>query len=241
MSEQKKQAVRDYSAFDRMSTEMLEEILRKDFESPESDVDMILYITEVIAKRRKQNHPKEYPDVEQAWISFNQNYHNDDSALLDEPEDEEESGNASGMKVVPVRKKRRFMRRIAGVAAAVFVIICGCSITANAAGYNLWDIIIQWTSQTFGFSECKTGGTLENNQLETYTSLQAALDDYNITEDVAPTWVPEDYLLSSVEVTDYSSNVMIGANYNNGEKRIVVSIKHVMNRDYSSFEKNKMM
>lgn len=48
---------KDYSKYDRMSTESLEELLRLDAELPDGegpDIDEILYISEVIAKREKE-------------------------------------------------------------------------------------------------------------------------------------------------------------------------------------------
>jgi len=49
---------RNYSIYDTMITEMLEEILRADSQlqdSEDSDTDMILYIMEVIANREKEH------------------------------------------------------------------------------------------------------------------------------------------------------------------------------------------
>lgn len=50
---------KDYSKYDRMSTESLEELLRLDAELPDGegpDIGEILYISKVIAKREKE-HP----------------------------------------------------------------------------------------------------------------------------------------------------------------------------------------
>lgn len=71
---------KDYSKFDSMSTEKLEEILRADFEAScgkESDIDMILYIMGVIAKRKQEKTIRAYADAEQAWKSFHKNYCSD--------------------------------------------------------------------------------------------------------------------------------------------------------------------
>jgi|AGTN01.1.fsa_nt_gi hypothetical protein len=63
----------DYSKFDNMSTEALEEILRLDSQLPddeESNVDAILYITGVIEKREKEHPTGRFTDVQTAWASF---------------------------------------------------------------------------------------------------------------------------------------------------------------------------
>ena len=72
MSDLKKKNRVDYSKYDEMGTEALEEILRLDFqmsEEAESDIDAILYISEVIARREKNP-----PDVGAAWEQFNTKY-----------------------------------------------------------------------------------------------------------------------------------------------------------------------
>ena len=50
----------DYSKFDSMTTEELEEILRQDVQNLEgdTDIDMLMYITEVIRKRNHGIHHK---------------------------------------------------------------------------------------------------------------------------------------------------------------------------------------
>lgn len=56
---------------------MLEDILRADFLLPNgeySDMDAILYIMEVIAKREKEHPTGKFTNVRDAWMSFNENY-----------------------------------------------------------------------------------------------------------------------------------------------------------------------
>ena len=71
MSKPDKQTHRDLSIFDTMRTEELEEILFQDSQLPEeaSDVSAILYIADVLAKRKENR-----PDVDAAWASFREHY-----------------------------------------------------------------------------------------------------------------------------------------------------------------------
>ena len=58
MSENRNRGIRDFSNYDSMETEELEEILRSDADAPESkesDTELLLYIMEVLAKRRKRS------------------------------------------------------------------------------------------------------------------------------------------------------------------------------------------
>lgn len=77
MSESKAHFYRDFSKFDEMSTEELNEILRQDSQLPDgedSDTDAILYILGVIAKRTQVRPSSDFGDVNHAWSSFNKNY-----------------------------------------------------------------------------------------------------------------------------------------------------------------------
>ena len=77
MSESKEHFYRDFSKFDEMSTEELNEILRQDSQLPDgedSDTDAILYIMGVIAKRNQERPSSDFGDVNHAWSSFNKNY-----------------------------------------------------------------------------------------------------------------------------------------------------------------------
>lgn len=65
------------SQYDSMSTEELEEILRRDALLADGggyDVDTILHIMEIITEREKDQIPEKYADVDAAWASFNKHY-----------------------------------------------------------------------------------------------------------------------------------------------------------------------
>ena len=134
MSESKK----NYSKYDHMSTELLEEILKEDFQADdtESDIDEILYIMEVIDQRKRDELSDDYPDAHKAWGDFNKNYRpiSDSDSLYgeDEPKD---IPSTESVKV----KKKRPLRRWIGVAAAVAVVVGTLSVASTTAtGSSLW-------------------------------------------------------------------------------------------------------
>lgn len=103
MSEANRSTGQDYSVFDRMSTEELNEYLRKDSykSSDESNMDEILYVMEVLAKREEQDPTCDVPDVQAAWASFIQNYYTEDGdgkSLydFDDEDDEPEPAPSAG-------------------------------------------------------------------------------------------------------------------------------------------------
>ena len=70
---------KNYSKYDSMSTEYLEELLRLDAELPVgegTDIDEILYILEVIEEREREHPTGRYSevDVNAAWESFQSKY-----------------------------------------------------------------------------------------------------------------------------------------------------------------------
>ena len=69
MSENEHRGIRDLSQYDSMPTEALEQILRADAETPavqESDIELILYIMEVLSRRKKENQQSEKA-AQQSW------------------------------------------------------------------------------------------------------------------------------------------------------------------------------
>ena len=68
-------SAKDFSHFDKLSTEELREILRQDSlsEDSSSDVDAILYITGLLVSR--SGSANDSVEVEKAWESFKENYY----------------------------------------------------------------------------------------------------------------------------------------------------------------------
>ena len=68
-------STRDFSHFDKLSTEELQEIIRQDsfLDDDSSDIDAILYITDLLVKRSDSSNNSK--DVEAAWKSFKENYY----------------------------------------------------------------------------------------------------------------------------------------------------------------------
>lgn len=230
---------RDFLKFDNMSTEMLEDILRADSQLPDgenSDTDAILYIMEVIAKREKEHPTGKFTDVHDAWASFSENYlpYIDDDKSLYDFADEEKTGIRQAPSPNPSRplKKSRFMR-VAFVAATVTALLLAGTITASAFGFDLWGAVAKWTRETFGFT---SQSPTENP--EGYDSLQAALSQYGITEPLAPSWIPDGYILSSIDVSETPVMIKFCAIYKNGDGILSIVITDLIKGDPNTFEKD---
>lgn len=220
---------KDYSKYDKMSTESLEELLRLDAELPDgegSDIDEILYISEVIAKRDREQPTGQYSeaDVDAAWETFQTKYlpyAADGRSLYDFDDDEPGSTKAitpdmpspSGKKRISARGRRR-LGQLASIAAAIALLIGIMTVTAYAMGYDLWAVVAQWTKETFTFvstskvSPIENGASDSSNDNKQYDNLQLALDAYEITTPLAPKWFPNNFSFEPVAIRQVSNKTV---------------------------------
>lgn len=247
---------KDYSKYDKMSTESLEELLRLDAELPDgegSDIDEILYISEVIAKRDREQPTGRYSeaDVDAAWETFQTKYlpyATDGRSLYDFDDDEPGNTKAitpdmpspSGKKRISARGRRR-LGRLASIAAAIALLIGIMTVTAYAMGYDLWGVIAQWTKDTFTFvSESKAndaGNPSSNVPVGEYTDLQAALDAYGITDPLVPQWIPDGFSVVEVVVDPFSEqpDISFFELCVLDDKSLIISVDAHQDPDYATF------
>ena len=215
---------RDFSYFDKLSTEELREIIRQDSlldENEDSDIDAILYITEVLANREKEENERNVKDVEAAWKSFKENYYpyiSDPEPLysFDSPED----------KVVKTKPRRlsRTMKTLS-VAAVLAVVIISGSVTASAFGYNLWGAVAEWTRDTFGFTQG------QNNGIYPFENLRDALAAYDINDPIVPQWIPDGYGEDTVQAAETPDSKIISSSCKSASGEIKIEVKAFYNYD----------
>ena len=212
MSENQNRGINDFSKYDSMVTEELEEILRLDAEMPEgqeSDGELLLYIMEVLAERKRNNGHTGKTALE-AYESFKQNYM---------PETDNNN--------IPVKSKNgcpRWIRSLTAAAAVLAILLVG-SVTAKAFGFNIWKTVIQWTQETFHFGQW---GNSDPNSNLSYDSLQDALEEGNVPAWLVPTWFPSGYELSEVKFEQTPLKKKYTAKYINGEDILRITVQ-----DYS--------
>ena len=226
MSENLKRSNPDFSKYDSMSIGELEEILRADAQGPErddSDVDEILYVMEVLAKKRRQNGIAGKTALE-AYQEFQQHYL---------PMVEEESKPKRKSNVIP-------FRRIAAVAASL-VLVFSLSVTANAFSFrDVWNAVVTWAQETFSISTSyvEERTPYEGSNLE-YISLQDALSRNDRNSDFVPTWIPPEYRLDDITIEDTPMQEMYIAFYSNGSHSLKISIKSFLNSESEHIEKSE--
>ena len=182
----------------------------------ESDTKEILYVMEVLAKRRKEQTGGK--DPAEALASFKNKYYTENEIPL-------------VSESVPAAHKRsssgRWKRGLVAAVAAVFILVLGNSITASALGFDLFAIIAKWTQETFHFgyvSDTNETNIPNKDSLEVYTGLQDALEDYDITVELAPIYFPKGYVELDVRTIDTPAQRQFIASYQNGDDLIRVRI-----------------
>ena len=229
MSENKCRAERDFSRFDSMSSAELQEILRRDAlqESTEPDTEMILYITEVLAKREKESNPS--ADVQRAYKSFVQNYMPANQT------------NKTNKPLSLISRMPRWLKSVAVLAIALGLLLIGTA-SADAMDFDLFGMVARWTAEVFHFSDATEGTEYtEPGQTDSmaYSSLQDALNRFRIQQRLVPTWFPEGYKYKEVEVFDTPFEKSFYAIYTKDSFRIQVSIRQLSGSVPEEIEKSE--
>ena len=222
MSENLNRSTEGFSKYDSMSIGELEEILRADAMGPErddSDVDEILYVMEVLAKKRRQNGIAGKTALE-AYQEFQQHYL---------PMVEEESKPRRKSNVIP-------FRRIAAVAASI-VLVFSLTTTANAFSFrDVWDAVVTWAQETFSFSMgVEVSEPASHDEIE-YTSILDVIAQYKIDPSVVPTWVPEGYYINDVIIDESPIQEKFIIIYSDGATKIKVVIQSYLDARPEQFE-----
>ena len=207
-----------FAKYDAMSNDELQQILRADASKPEgeeSDTEALFYVMEVLAKRRQARNEGKSP--EEALESFKKNYYT---------ENDISSVSESTTAAFKPSSRGRWKRGLIAV-AAMLVLVIGSSITANAMGFDLWEVIAKWTQETFHFGYA---GQLDDSDAPDkeidlpYSALQEALDELNIHTALVPVWLPDGYEEVDIKTYETPSQRQFVAKYQNGENSIRIRI-----------------
>ena len=230
----------DYTALEKMSTQELKDLLRKTFDQPalsDEDSNMILAISEVL-DIRDNNGDLIDVDVDAAWQKFQKEY----LPLVDEDAssaDNELDVLNEHVSETKTKKSRWTFKRIAGIAAALAIVIFAAgSLIPTADGSNVWSAFVEWTKETFGFNKDFQGEHIEYpKQLEQLDNL---LRDHGLAStELLPRYVPEGY--EEVDTRcDVKSNVTIFmCRLDNGEASIILQYRLIKNNeDSTEYQKN---
>lgn len=238
MSEDLKQEARDYSRYDSMPTEELEEILRLEAHKPtdeESDTDELFYIMGVLTERRERENKDTGKTVEEAYATFKKHYM---------PSDGEENIDIQTENAQTVKPKKRaigWLRRFGAVAAVLAVIVLA-TVSADAFGLDLFGKVANWSKEFFHFEEDTQGTEATEPDVQDgmeFSSLQEALDKHEITQKLAPTCLPAGYILTKIDVEDSPKETAIYAKYEKDGTKLKISIRQLLGSQPDQIEKSE--
>ena len=214
---------RDFSKYEAMSTEELEEILRLDAAAPEgaqSDTELLFYVMEVLAKRKQNNHITGNT-AQKAWESFQQYYM---------PEESKKS--------VVRKKPALWVRRMTAVAAiAALLILVPLTSSALTLG-EAWEIIAQWAKETFSFvseGNAQVSEPMDADQRE-FSSLQEILAAHKRDASIVPTWIPDGFVVDEIEKAPTPIQEVYSVRYKKDDKKLLIQVRTYLSSDIQNNE-----
>ena len=219
----------EYAHYDSLPTEELQDILRKHAHGEleiEPDTDELYYIMEVLARRREEEDPQAFRSDEEALADFRKNY----------MPNAKQTGRAK-----VVRFPNRAFRVAAAVLAIVLILVVGTSVTAEAFHVDIWGKFATWTKEIFQFTDNPQGTTAANPEQEynaELKSLQDALNDHEVMEKLAPTWMPEGYKSKDLQTMITPRVLNISAVYEKDGSELIIKIRQTIGVQAPQVEKN---
>ena len=219
----------EYSHYDSLPTEELQEILRKHANGElqtEPDTDELYYIMEVLARRREEQDPQAFRSDEESLADFRKNYM---------PKATQEG------RTNVIRFPNRVFKMVAAVLAVVIIFAVGTSITAKAFHIDIWSKFANWTKEIFQFTDLPQGTTAANPEKEynaELKSLQDALAQEEIKEKLVPTWMPEGYKSKDLKVAKTPRVLNIYASYEKNDETLIIKIRQTIGVQAPQVEKN---
>ena len=217
----------EFSYYDSMTTEELQEILRKHANGElqtEPDTDELYYIMEVLARRREEENPQAFRSDEEALAEFRKHYM---------PKEKKAA------KVI--KFPSRALKAVAAVLAVVIIFAVGTSITAEAFHIDIWSKFANWTKEIFQFTDLPQGTKPENPEKEynaELKSLQNTLAEHAIKEKLVPTWMPEGYISKDLRVVETPRVRNINAIYEKDGTELVIKIRQTIGVPAEQVEKS---
>lgn len=222
-----------YRELELLDTETLKELIRTDCYTEDLDEEYVLCALRIISSREHPQ-PDRAQEVDRAWRRFQETYctpGGEGQSLYDITPRLEQMQETAPRKR---RSLRRLPRRVA-VVAAVICTLFATMLVAQAAGLDLWGVIVQWSEETFHFTY--QGDEASSAWMEGREELEGMeFDDY------LPTWIPEGYAVEDVqtyELRDQSTAIILFSGENLPAFYLSVDVYGDLEKmQYATFEKD---
>lgn len=220
-------------ALSSMTTSVLEALLDREMDkTSEADIDieLIKEITAILDARTGNSNI----DVDAAYDDFISTHLGNEMfyPAVDEDIDEIEDSDKPSAPVTPIRHRR--LARLGLVAAVLVVLLVGATVTANAAGFNLWKAFAQWTSETFEFDMYADSPSESMEGDERFAEFRRVLSADGVPLSFLPRFLSEGYNFVRIE----SGNGEYRAIFENGNQSITIQIHPMQTGNATLMEKN---
>lgn len=233
---------RDYSKYDHMPTEVLENIIRADLylSGEAADPELIDYILEILEGRKIPEAERYLPDIEESWERFKK-----DRLVM-----EQKCPRASAKDDIidfniAQRKHFGYTRRIASIAAVFICVLFVGTVTAYAVGIDLWGSIARWTEERFSFL---SDGPVQAANYEDIPpqliELSEMLQEQGVVVGILPHYLPDGYKWDGNTFFDNSDTlgvISMDVGLTNGSNYIVIAYDiHTDGRYLAEYEKDNV-
>ena len=221
-----------YSRYDEMTTEQLREILRRHAHGElekEPDTEELFYIMEVLADRESENPEKQIQSTEEAYATFVRHY---------APEMAKDEPIPFSMRGAVVS---RWVKRVA-VVALVCVALTTVAVGTKAFAPNFWSKVAYWTKEIFSFEDVNGGTEGQEPDKEVnieLNSLLEVLDQYEMSKELAPKWIPQGYVCVSANGQESPRALSISAVYEKDGEQLIIRIWKKFDSDSVQIEKTE--
>ena len=149
------------------------------------------------------------------------------------PEDADDSPQTRKARKGEHNKRRVRALRFSYAAAALIAV--AVLLFATPVGASILRSIANWTSEKFWFGDREI---IEERSKELIT-LHNALAEHDVTDIIAPTWLPEGYVLSEFSENSFPARTTIYSHFEDGEKALAVHIVILFESSVHQYEKDE--
>lgn len=207
--------------------------------SPEQEA-YVDALKEAIIEKENKNPTGFFPDPDQQWEQFVTHYlpcAEEDAFEPDCMEGAAFEHASQPSPEVPPKRARRFSQiwRTLLVAAAAVGCMFVIMVTAQASGLDVFGAMARWTKDTFSFRQVPDDNEATDNpdgkggtggQKQSYSSLQEALDEYELLQVHEPDQLPSGFVMKEciVEYSDVPYSIVFHADYVDESNYIAIKI-----------------
>lgn len=135
-------------------------------------------------------------------------------------------------------KPKNHVRKALVAVAAVFVLMI-LVVPPVLGAENIFQLIGRWNDSIFSFGkEVEQPKAEFETEHEGLRKLYNAVQDMELSSNVVPTWLPEEYVLDEIIIREHPEGKIIIASFSSGEEYIVYEIRGITKECNTEYQKD---